>query len=270
MQNKRCAPAGALVVRCPARLGLVKGLRCACRAGARFALDKPRRCGRWVCYGRWRCAPRQWRRAPVLGMVGVFVGADVVAVVGSRSGIPAGVVPVVSALVAGGRVVACGCCAGVDAAVLGCAPPEALRVFAAFGPDGSGAVGSLSAVGPVLAAAGAGASVRWWAGGGPLVPARPRLAARTRAVVTAAGAVVAFPSGPAPAPGAGGSGSWLAVGLALRAGLPVVVFPAAPGGAPLPDFWPGVGRLAWSPAGAGVWASGFRARVVPLLAPLPF
>jgi hypothetical protein len=51
----------------------------------------------------------------------------------------------------------------------------------------------------------------------------------------------------------GGSGSWLAVALAVGAGLPVVVF--APAGVSLPA-WSG-GR--WVPSAAsGVWAAGWR------------
>jgi hypothetical protein len=120
------------------------------------------------------------------------------AVAGSRS-LPAGGAGAIASALAGlppGSRVAVGCCVGADAAVLAALPASRLAVFAAFGPGGAGAC-SLSAVGPVALAASAGASVSWWAGGGPAVPLYARLAARTRAVVAAASSgLLLFPASP--------------------------------------------------------------------------
>lgn len=199
----------------------------------------------------------------------------VVAVVGSRRLPPeasALVAAVAGELVAGGCSIVVGCCAGADAAVLaalagagGYAAGAPLRVLAAFGPvsppwpaahyTAPGASRDYSAVAAVADALLAGADVRWWAGGGPDVPLRARLAARTRAVVAEASALVVFPASPAVA----GSGTWLAARLATDRGLPVVAFPlgfppaeltelgagqwvALPG----PRVW--IGAWRWSPA----------------------
>jgi len=127
-----------------------------------------------------------------------------------------------------------GCCVGADALCLSfllpVAPPSFLSVFAAFGRGGAGAC-SVSAVSVVASAASAGVPVRWWSGGGPLVPLAARLAQRSQAVVLSAAALVLF------SPGAGS----LAVGaFAVSSGRPVFVFaPAAP--TPLPGL-------------GGVWA----------------
>jgi len=185
------------------------------------------------------------------------------------------VVSVVGAVLAGGSSVSVGCCVGADALVafvalraagvpvpvpggavqaargapvLAAVPavPGALgrlSVFAAFGPGGAGAC-SLSAVGVVAAAAQAGASVRWWAGGGAAVPLRGRLAARSAACVRSAQALVLF------SPGAGSLAA--ALPAALAAGLPVFVFaPSAPscvGGWVAGSF---AGQACWARAGAG-------------------
>ena len=105
---------------------------------------------------------------------------------GSRS-LPPSATPlvagVVSSVLSSRRSVAVGCCVGADACVLsavlaaGAAPR--LCVFAAFGPvsppcgtasrvEAPGASRSLSWPSRVGAALRAGASVRWWSGGGPV------------------------------------------------------------------------------------------------------
>jgi hypothetical protein len=183
----------------------------------------------------------------------------VVAVAGSRS-LPSEASAVVAAVarefVADGCDLVVGCCAGADAAVLaalagagGCAAGAPLRVLCAWGPGGTGA-GPASAVGAVLAAAGAGVPVDWWAGGGPDVLLRTRLSRRTRAVVAEASAgLVLFPSSPA------SRGSWLAASAAADRGLPVVAFPLGFPPAELPEL--GVG--AWVPVGgAGLWSGAWR------------
>jgi hypothetical protein len=132
-----------------------------------------------------------------------------------------------------------GCCAGADAAVVSSALSSGLArrlsLFAVFGPSGAGAVRPVSAVGPVLSAASAGASVSWFAGGSLALPPRARLARRSLAVVAAAAA-----SGPALlvaflAPGS--RGSVLACAAASGSGLPVLAFAVGPG---VPAALPGV------------------------------
>jgi predicted GIY-YIG superfamily endonuclease len=185
--------------------------------------------------------------------------AGVVAVAGSRS-LPLEASAVVAAvareLVAGGCSLVVGCCVGADAAVLaalagagGAAAGAPFRVLCAWGPGGAGA-GPTSAMGTVLAAAGAGVPVVWWSGDGPDVPLRARLAARTRAVVAeaSAGCVVFFDS---PA----SRGSLLAAQVAVERSLPVVAFPVGFAPAQLPELGAGV----WVPVGlGGVWIGAWR------------
>jgi hypothetical protein len=133
----------------------------------------------------------------------------------------------------------------------GCAAGAPLRVLCAWGPGSAGA-GPASAVDAVLATAAADVPVTWWAGGGPDVPLRARLAARTRAMVAEASAgCVVFPASPAVV----GSGSWLAASAATDRGLPVVAFPVGFAPAQLPEL----GAGAWLPVGgSGVWAGAWR------------
>lgn len=219
-------------------------------------------------------------------MVGSSLG--VVGFCGPRVA-PVAAGPLVGALVAsvlrGGRSVAAGCAAGVDAlavaAAVGAGAGSALFVFAAFGPSGLGALPGSSALAAVSASVGAGARVAWWAGGGPgpvgsgvgVPPAVRRLSARSLAFVRfcAAGGpgsgLVGVVAGPPPrafGPGAWpacGSGSWGSLGAAALLGLPVVVFPVGWvgfAGVPSLPALPGPGG-AWAPVGgASVWSSGFR------------
>lgn len=169
--------------------------------------------------------------------------------------------------------VSVGCCVGADAAVMRAVLPTLrssrsgdpqLLVFAAFGVGGAGSC-SLSAVGPVGSVAAlsvspghgcvAGARVRWWAGGSASVPLARRLSGRTRAFVAS---VAAGPPGSclvsflAPR----SRGTLFSVSLALRAGLPVAVFPV--GGAVLPSSLRGFGPVVWSPAASsGLWSRAF-------------
>jgi hypothetical protein len=182
---------------------------------------------------------------------------------GSRSLLPSPtplVAGVVSSVLSSRRSVAVGCCVGADACVLravlaaGAAP--CFRVFAAFGPvsppygtaarvEAPGASRSLSWPSGVGAALRAGASVRWWSGGGPAVPLTGRLASRSAALVSAVASsgsgagLVGFVSSPCPPAlipsplparcfsGRGpGSGSWGSLALAAGLRLPVVVFRA--------------------------------------------
>jgi hypothetical protein len=152
-------------------------------------------------------------------------------------------------------------------------PWPAARVFA---PGASSSVSSVSGVAGTLAA---GASVSWWAGGGPTVPLAARLASRSSALVSAVAAsgagrgFVGFVSspcpaslGPSPSPSecfsGSGSGSWASFALASGLGLPVAVFPvgalASAGSAgALPSAWG-----SWVPLGSSgsgsAWAGGFR------------
>ena len=179
--------------------------------------------------------------------------AGVVALAGSRF-LPAGgvrlVASVVKELVASGFQLVCGCATGADAVVISSAPPQALRVFAVFGLSGTGSAGSVSAVSVVRQFATAGGSVVWWSGGHGGRPLRFRLAARTRAVVSAATAgLVVFLASPR------SRGSLLAARLAVGRGLPVVAFPLALSPSALPSL--GAGR--WVASGAsGLWASAWR------------
>jgi predicted Rossmann fold nucleotide-binding protein DprA/Smf involved in DNA uptake len=172
----------------------------------------------------------------------------VVAVAGSRS-LPPGGAPLVASvarsLVAAGASLVVGCAVGADAAVVAAVPPAALQVLAAFGPGGAGAWAG-SAVSAVRVFAASGGSVSWWAGGGPAVPLRARLATRTRAVVAEASAgLVVFFASPA------SRGSVLAAQLAAARGLPVVAFLL--GFAPVQ--LPLLGCGSWVPTGgSGGWA----------------
>jgi hypothetical protein len=193
------------------------------------------------------------------------------------------------------RDVAVGCAVGGDALVVSAAlsagASSRLRVFSAFGPVcprwlaarvfAPGASSSVSSVSGVASALAVGASVTWWAGGGPSVPLAGRLASRSVALVravAASGAECGFvglvssacPVGlvPSPSPSACfsgfGSGSWASLAFAAGLVVPAVVFPFPPfghGRSPdLPEFWPG----SWSPL-SGAWAGGFR--FVPVLPP---
>ena len=169
----------------------------------------------------------------------------------------------VASVLAGGREVATGCCIGGDQAVIAAAEGREgqLTIFAAFGPDGAGAWGA-SAVGPVRAAVAAGASVRWWAGGGVDVPLAGRLAQRSATLIRAVAAsglgagFVGLVADPPPAtlwPRSAwrscGSGSWASLALAAGLGLSVIVFPQGWQWSPP---WPGD----WVPC-AGSWAGGW-------------
>ncbi len=215
----------------------------------------------------------------------------VVAFAGSRSlpsvALPGGLVSrVVGSVVASGRVVAVGDAVGADAAVLSArlalpflssSSRSLLLVFAVGGASGSAGVPpSLapaalsgfwagSAVSAVCAAASlarspghgcvAPVAVSWWAGGGPAVPLRSRLAARSAACVAAAAAGSVCGSGFVAfvAAGSRSVGTWRSVRLAAAAGLPVVVFPVG-GAVPLPSLAPGG---SWVVAGGGVWRLGW-------------
>jgi hypothetical protein len=173
--------------------------------------------------------------------VSVFFG-------GSRS-LPAAsaalVSSVVSRVAARGVEVAVGCCSGADrlalSAALAAAPsPDRLVVFAAFGPSGEGAVGPLSALREVQAAAAAGCRVCWWAGGPSALPVRARLVRRTRAAVASGSGPAVFFLSSVSSPGSLG-----AAAVAVACGRPVFAFCC--GFQSAPSLVPGViGR--WVPA----------------------
>jgi hypothetical protein len=163
------------------------------------------------------------------------------------------------ALVRSGRSLVCGCCVGVDAAVVSsvlsvapsalasASPP--LRVLCAFGAGGRGA-GPASAVSVVSSFAASGGSVSWLVGGPAKVPLASRLRARTCAVaVSASSALVAFFGSP------GSRGSFLACSLAAQRSVPVFAFPVGFPGSALPSL----GSGSWvAVSGSGVWAGAFR------------
>jgi hypothetical protein len=195
----------------------------------------------------------------------------VVGFCGSRA-LPSAAQPLVSAAVGAalnsGAPVSTGCATGADQFVLsallsfGCSLRR-VAVFCAFGSNGAGSAAS-SAVGEVFAVARRGASIHWWAGGGPRVPLRGRLAARSlahvRFLASSGGCLVGFvsslparPFGSGPFP-ACGSGSWSSLAAAVLAGVPVFVVPAglAPSALPaLPS--PLGGRWAPGPLGSFRW-----------------
>ena len=166
---------------------------------------------------------------------------------GSRS-LSASALPLVSSVVSAALSgssarLAVGCSVGADSLVLASVPfPSFPRVsvFAAFGSGGRGAC-SLSAVPSVLAAARAGASVSWWAGGRVSVPLRLRLAGRSVALVrflaqVHPSALVCFLSSRK------SRGSLLACRFAARFGVSVFVFCVGFSPARLPRL----GRGSWS------------------------
>ena len=176
---------------------------------------------------------------------------------------------VVASVVRSGRGVAVGCASGADAFALSAALASGARlsVFAVGGPSGRG-FWRCSAFSLVSRAAASGASVSWWAGGRCSCPSCsgsgsgrcPSLVGRLRRrslafvrFVASSGSgagLVAFVSSPS------SRGSFLSVRAAVRAGLPVVVFPVGFSPSLLPSL-PGGGR--WVPAASsGVWASGWR------------
>lgn len=228
-------------------------------------------------------------------------GRAFVGFAGSRAFVSGGhpfVGQVVASVVSAGRGVAVGCAVGVDAAVLrarlalpfpSSSSGPALSVFAAGGPLagktglfgfwGASAVSLVQEAASLSRSPGHGCwspvSVAWWAGGGG--PLRSRLRSRSRSMVSfvavsgrGAGLVAFVSGGWSVSPG-----SWGTVSAAVGFGLPVVVFPFAPGvpgprdcfwgfvsGAPPSLRWPrrfGSVSGRWSRAGSGpVWSRGFR------------
>lgn len=158
----------------------------------------------------------------------------------------------VSAWLASGGGVVCGSSAGADAlvvrAVLAAGGAPSLRVLAAFSSSGAGAV-SCSSVSSALAAASAGASVVWLAGGPLSLPARARLAARSVSAAFLASGGVVFSAG-----GALGPGSSLAVSSLVSRGCPVWLFSPSPGavrgvaGAWVPSVFCGLPCFRFAPA----------------------
>jgi hypothetical protein len=145
---------------------------------------------------------------------------------GSRSLAPSPLlVQVVAAVLASGESVHVGCSAGADAQVIACALRSSsfrqARAFAAFAPSGAGAC-SLSAVPVVQAAARAGVSVSWLAGGPLAVPLAARLIRRSLAAAAGCSAAVFF------MPGAGS----LSVASRLPASMPVFAFGPVPAAIP--------------------------------------
>jgi len=203
--------------------------------------------GRQQAASAWACLA--WAvRSALFVVLGSYMLASFfrVGFCGSRS-LPASAQPlvssVVSAVLSGSSArLAVGCSVGADSLVLSSVPfPSVprLSVFAAFGSGGRGAC-SLSAVSSVLAAARAGASVAWWAGGRLSVPLRLRLAGRSVALVRSLAqlrpsALVCFLSSRK------SRGSLLACRLAARLGVSVFVFCVGFSPARLPRL----GRGSW-------------------------
>lgn len=205
------------------------------------------------------------------------MASPVVMLCGSRS-LPSSlplVGQVAGALLGAGSVLAVGCAAGADAAVVSsvvaAGAATQLQLLVVGGASGAGFAGRWSAVSGVHAAVAAGASVAWWAGGSSLVPVRVRLARRSLACVQVAAAggqgsgLVAFVSSlPSRGFGSGawpscGSGSWSSTAAAARLGLPVVVFPVAQLAGVSVSSLPALpGGGSWVPVGHGAFIGGFR------------
>ncbi len=209
---------------------------------------------------------------------------SLVMLAGSRDLAPgaANIAAVVSELVADGAHLVTGCATGADAQVIRAALAQgapgamALSVLAAHGPVAPSAPASHysapgswsgSAVAAVAAAQRAGASVSWWAGGGPDVDLRARLARRSLAAVrlvassSVGSGLVAWPSRLPSYPfraGAWpscGSGTWASVAAAVRMGVPVVVFRVGELVTVPLSSWPApAAGGSWSPLTAGVLA----------------
>ena len=209
---------------------------------------------------------------------------SLVMLAGSRDLAPgaANIAAVVSALVADGAHLVTGCATGADAQVIRAALAQgvpgamALSVLAAHGPVAPSSPASRysapgswsgSAVADVAAAQRAGASVTWWAGGGPDVALRARLARRSLTAVrlvassSCGSQLIAWPSrlpsypfraGPWPSCG---SGTWASVAAAARLGVPVVVFPVGDLVSVRLSSWPALAAGgSWSPLTSGVFA----------------
>ena len=142
----------------------------------------------------------------------------------------------------GGKVVV-GCARGADAlvveAVLSAGYASQLHIFAIGGADGRGfSRGARGApVALIQEAAEAGATMHWWAGGGPEVPITGRLVKRSCAAVTFTNAqggrgVMGFVDSLPGRPWVGrglwrscGSGTWSTLAAAVWLGLPTYVCP---------------------------------------------
>jgi hypothetical protein len=200
---------------------------------------------------------------------------------GSRDLAPgaANIASVVSVLVDDGADLVTGCAMGADAQVIRAALAQgapgamALSVLAAHGPVAPSSrysapgAWSGSAVADVAAAQRLGAAVTWWAGGGPDVALRARLARRSLATVrlvassSCGSQLIAWPSrlplypfraGPWPSCG---SGTWASAAAAARLGVPVVVFPVGELVSVRLSSWPALAAGgSWSPLTSGVFA----------------
>lgn len=141
---------------------------------------------------------------------------------GSRSLVSAPLLArVVQAVVAAGGSVRVGCAAGADRlvvlAALAAGAASRLSVFAVGAASGAG-FWSGSALPAVHAAAAAGASVSWLAGGGLQVPLVGRLMCRSRAALRGCSSSVFFLASPS------SSGSLAVAGAAVQAGQAVFAF----------------------------------------------
>jgi len=172
---------------------------------------------------------------------------NTVAFVGSRGLSPTFsklVEAVLKSVIDSDRVISVGCCTGLDAFVLGAAPPEKVYCFSAFGEDEQGAC-CYSATAHVNQFYDQGGIVKYWAGGkGQL---KHRLANRTKAVIYSASvSTVIFFGSPS------SKGSALACRLSISRGLRVYAFACGFPGEQLPALkngkWKRVG-------GSGIWSS---------------
>jgi proteasome lid subunit RPN8/RPN11 len=164
---------------------------------------------------------------------------------------------VVQAVAAAGHTIVTGCAVGGDQQVIAACLAQGLAsrliIFAAFGSNGVGAWKG-SAVAEVLAAAQAGASVQWWAGGGPGFALVPRLKQRSQAAVQFVAADTGTRGAVAFVGSTSSPGTWSTIRQAIGANIPSVVFQSPKLLQNLAQFPNGT----WLPAGAGVWAAGWK------------
>lgn len=180
---------------------------------------------------------------------------------GSR-GLPASYAGAIAAAVTrfagAGRTIATGCAVGADAYALAAAllsgGPGRTEVYCAFDSSGAGSWAQSNVAG-VQAAAAAGASVHWLAGGPLAYRLVWRLKNRSMAMVRSLSAlgydehsgVVGWVTKPPP----GSPGSWGTVREAIARGLRCVVFPIGWDVRLAPIYAPG----RWVQAGSGMWSS---------------
>lgn len=192
------------------------------------------------------------------------------------------ITPVVAAVLAHNKQINVGCALGVDAQVITKAlqsQPKRLTVYCSYGASQAGFIEGASAdFSLITCALEMGATVNFWAGGGPGVvnsgrgipSPGARLIHRSLACVKASNAIIGFvdrhppkpfdPAKPGQWPSCG-SGTWGSLAAAALLDMPVLVFPANfrnfKGAQSLPTLPGTPGK--WQPAApTGLWANAWK------------